>query len=411
MKKLIAVFSLILALCLCMGTLAVAEGNIKFYGKIVEYTSGEPTCEKLQEVLADKYTIDCLQVDWGNLEQVIRTGIASNEPCDVYNYWPMYLRPFVDSGMCLDLTPYLDADNGAWRSTLDPDMLKLGEFDGKVWGIPTTANFSCLLANAEIFRAAGVEVPEGTFWAWEDFLAACEKIKAAGAFPMANPVDNSKSDWMWKNGYMSLASDVGKLEAVVNGEVSCEDEIFVKALTLTKECYDKEYMYPGEGAVTLTTDEARAAFAQGKVALCAEVAAGVGSVVDTLGFECVVVPWPSMGNTNMVTGGGDGLFIPSNVKNPDAAVEVLKAYMSLEVQQINGDHGFIVATNGVTSESPVISRLMELKGFCTGVDFKSLDAKLNEYCSNQVLAELVLGGGVEDVVDQMEKLREKAIEA
>ncbi|WP_343246976.1 ABC transporter substrate-binding protein [Diplocloster hominis] len=379
--------------------------DIKFYGKIVEYSSGEESCEKLEELMADQYNIESLQVDWGNLAQVIRTGVASNEPCDIYNYWPMYIRTFSDSDMCLDLTPYLDADGGAWRNTFDENMLSIGTVDGKTYAVPTTPNFACLIANKELFEEAGVALPEGTYWSWEDFQKACEGLKAKGIFPVSNPTDNQKGPWMWGNGLMSLAKDAGKLEAVANGEVECSDPVFEKALTNTKELYDKEYMYPGEGAVTLTTDESRAGFSQGKAAMCAEVAAGIGSVIESLPFEAVIVPWPSMGSENVVTGGSDGLFIPANVKDPDAAVEVLKTYTSPEVQQINADHGFVVSVKGTASDDPVVDKLSEFTFAVCTKEIKGLGPAMEEYYVNQSLAELVLGGGVSSVMDNLEEIR------
>lgn len=60
--------------------------DIDFYGKIVEYTAGPAACEKLQELVDGQYNIEALQVDWANLDTVIRTGISSGEPCDIYQY-------------------------------------------------------------------------------------------------------------------------------------------------------------------------------------------------------------------------------------------------------------------------------------------------------------------------------------
>ncbi|MDR1801947.1 MAG: extracellular solute-binding protein [Lachnospiraceae bacterium] len=384
-----------------------AKKDIKFYGKIVEYSSGEATCLKLEELLADKYNIESLQVDWGNLEQVIRTGIGGGEPCDIYNYWPQYLSTFTDSGMALDLTPYMDADGGAWRDSFDANLLGLATYDGKIYGVPTTPNFSCLVANVDLFKEAGVDVPEGTYWSWDDFLAACEAFKAKDIFPWSNPSDNQKANWIFGNGIMGLAKDEGKVEAVANGEVPCTDPIFEKAFTLTKELYDKGYMYPGEGAVTLTTDESRAAFAQGKVALSSEVAAGIGAVIETLDFEAAIVPWPSMGKETTVTGGADGLFIPSNVKDPDAAVEVLKTYTSPEVQQINADYGFVVAVKGTTSDDPIVTKLSDFGFAVCAQEIASLDAVMTDYYRNQALSDLVLGDGVQATMDKMEEIRQQ----
>ena len=390
-------------------TAAPAEvKNIKFYAKIVEYESGEPSCELLQELLADKYNIEALQVDWGNLDQVIRTGISGGEPCDIYDYWPQVVSQFQKDDMVLDLTPYLDADGGAWRDTFDPSLLDLGTIGGKVYGLPTTPNFPTIVANKDLFDEAGVAIPEGTYWAWDDFLDACSKLKAAGISPFALPTDNLKGNWTFRNGLLSMAKDSGQIDAIANGEVPLTDSIVEKALTLNKELYDNGYMYPGEGAVTLTTDEARAAFAQGKVAMQAENSAGLSGAMAALPFVPVVVAWPAMGSSNSVQGGADGLFIPANVKDPDAAVEVMKVYTSAEVQQINSDYGFIVSVKGTTSSDPIVAKLSEFTGGVCGTEIMGFDPELDDFIYNQLLAELILGGGIEATMDKMEALRAAA---
>ena len=384
--------------------------DILFYGKIVEYSSGEPTCEKLEEIMADKYNIESLQVDWGNLEQVIRTGIASGDPCDIYNYWPKYIETLANDGLCLDLTPYLDADGGAWRNTFNPEMLKLGEVDGKIYAVPTTPNFIIALANKELFDQAGVDLPENGYWAWDDFLSDCEKFLAAGIFPMAVPTDNQKSNTIWESGVYALAQDAGLIEEIKNNEVPYTHEIFEEAFTRTKDLYDNEYLYPGEGAVSLTSDESRAAFAQGKVAICVDLAAGASGVVNSLDFETVIIPMPSMGSQTVGELNSDGLFIPANVKDVDAAIEVLKAYTSPEVQIINCEHGFAVATAGLEPDDPTAQQLIEIASNVTDVGSdQMLSSELTDYKANQVLAEIVLGGGVESAMEILEGLRQEAL--
>jgi ABC-type glycerol-3-phosphate transport system substrate-binding protein len=304
-------------------TASLAEKpTVKFYGKIVEYSSGEPITAALTEALKDRYKVECLQVDWGNLDQVIRTGIASGQPCDIYNYWTQSMNSYIQDGMALDLASYLDANNGEWRKTFNSNLLKIAEFDGKVYNIPITSNFPTLLVNVDLFKQAGIEVPQK--WTWDEFLSVCKRLKDQGIFPFANPNDNQKQDWLFSNGVLSLGKDKGLLEDLAAGKVPCTDPLFREALNKTKDLYDKGYMYPGEGAVSLTTDESRAAFSQGKVAISAELAAGIVSVIAAAPFEITVVEWPSMGSESVTMGGCDGLFIPSNVANPDAAVAVIK---------------------------------------------------------------------------------------
>ena len=377
--------------------------DIKFYGKIVEYASGEEICAALTQSLADQYNVEALQVDWGNLDQVIRTGIASGEPCDIYNYWPQYMKPYVDDGMALDLTPYLDANDGEWRSWFSENLLSIAEYDGKIYNIPITSNFSTILANKALFDEAGIEVPKS--WTWDAFVSVCEQFKDYGVFPFANPTDNQKQDWVFSNGILSLGNDQGILEDLAAGKIACTEDIFATALANTKNLYDSKFMYPGEGAVSLTTDESRAAFYQGKVAFIAEVAAGSLSVVNDAPFEVVTIEWPSMGSQSRTMGGCDGLFIPSNVKDPDAAAAVLKEYTTAAIQQINVDKGYAIAINTVEVNDKALQGIMAASANVYPYEFKSISTELNDYVISQMLAELVLGKGAEECMQAMEDLR------
>lgn len=419
MKKRIPAFAfLFVCACLlftaCQGKDRSAETapsaekpTVKFYGKIVEYSSGEPITAALTEALKDKYKVECLQVDWGNLDQVIRTGIASGQPCDIYDYWPQGMNPYVQEGMALDLTPYLDENNGEWRKTFNQNLLKIAEFNGKVYNIPITPNFPTIVANVDLLKQAGIEVPKK--WTWNEFLNICKTLKDKGIFPFANPIDNQKQDWLFCNGVLSLGKDRGLLEDLAAGKVPCTDPLFREALDKTKGLYDNGYMYPGEGAVSLTTDESRAAFSQGKVAFSAEVAAGILSVIAAAPFETTVVEWPAMGSESVVMGGCDGLFIPSNAADPKAAVAVLKEYTSAKIQQINIDNGFAVAIDTVTVEDETLKSIMAGSSNVYPYEFKGISPELNDYVRSQLLAELVLGSGAETCIRQMETLRQGAL--
>jgi ABC-type glycerol-3-phosphate transport system substrate-binding protein len=317
------------------------------------------------------------------------------------------MKPYVDDGMALDLTPYLDADNGDWRSWFNENLLSIAEFDGKIYNVPVTSNFPTLLANKELFEAAGIAVPE--HWTWDEFMAVCKQFKDYGVFPFANPTDNQKQDWIFSNGVLSMGKDQGMLEDLAAGKVACTEDIFKTALENTKALFDNEYMYPGEGAVSLTTDESRAAFYQGKVAFTAEVAAGCLSVVDEAPFDVVVIEWPSMGSQSVTMGGCDGLFIPANVADPDAAAAVLKEYTSAPIQQINVDNGYSVAIDTVDVTNEALKGVMAASANVYPYEFKSLTPELNDYVISQMLAELVLGDdGVDTCMKAMEDLRQSA---
>ncbi|MEI8200171.1 MAG: extracellular solute-binding protein [Eubacteriales bacterium] len=384
-------------------TTAGEKKNIKFYGKIVEYTGGPEACDKMQEILKDKYNIESLQVDWGNLEKVIRTGIASGQPCDVYEYWTQAIKPFAVDGMALDLTPYLEADGGAWKNTLNQAGLSSATIDGKTYAVPITSNFSLFLANKDLLDANGITIPEN--WTWDQFLTFCQQCQDKGIFPIGHNSDNRQGDWFIRNGLLSAAVSAGKEVAMQNGEIPATDAIFTDVLTNVKNIYDAGYVYPGEGAVTVKLDEVKAAFYQGKTALMSSVSAGAAATAAEAPFKTVVIPWPSMGKTNAVLGGCDGLFIPSNVADPEAAVEVLKTYTSAEVQSIMAEGGIPVANTQVVASNPITQKAIDISSAVYPFEFISLNTKLNEYSFNTSLSDLILNGGVKTVQDTYEQLR------
>ena len=92
---------------------------------------------------------------------------------------PRRERDMWDAGYLLDLTPYLDADP-AWKALLDPNVLGTTTTDGKIWALSGEVSPLPTIWNTRILEEAGVTAVPAT---WDELLAACEAIKAAGKLP------------------------------------------------------------------------------------------------------------------------------------------------------------------------------------------------------------------------------------
>lgn len=381
--------------------------KITFYGKIVEYTSGEPMVAELQNELKDKYDIEAIQVDWGNLEKVIKTGIASGSPADVYQFWPGAMKTFVDANQALDLTPYLEANGGEWKNTFNQTLLDMGKFNGKYYNVPLDSNFSVLYINKAIFDKAGVAVPSA--WSWDEFLTASQTIKdKTGVYPFG--ISKDLQAWLYRNGVLSLGKDAGKLEDLNAGKVPATDPVFEKPLQNIKDLYDKDLWYPHQGAITIGRDEVKAAFYQGKIAMLAEVSANAKDIItNAKDFQAVAIEWPHMGSADVFLGGADGLFIPANAENKDAAVEVLKTYLGEQVQKINADMGYATANAKLDITDPLIKSIAAMATNIYPNEFVNLSAKITDYINNQIIPDYVLGGKkAADVLGKMDDLRKEA---
>ena len=375
--------------------------NLKFYGKIIEYTSGEKMVTEMQSQLKNQYNIESIQVDWGNLDKAIRTGIASGEPCDVYCYPSGQMTNFKD--MAADLTPYLTANNGAWKNTFPEAALSSGVVDGKNLSIPFETNFPTILANKDILDKAGVTVPET--WTFEQFNEACKKIKAIGVFPFANATDLGRSSWTYRNAILSVTKRNGKYEDMINHKLPGTDDSWKTALTGIKGLYDSKYMYPGDGAVTVKNDEIKAAFSQGKVAMMGEIAAGAKQTSKGFTSKTVILPWPSVGSKGAINGSINGFFIPKNSKHIADAVKALQTFTNEKVQAIHATDGYIPVNVNVKVTDPFVQTLVKNSSQMVGQEENY--TTLADYGANKLMAELILGGGVNKVQTDLEKMRQE----
>lgn len=376
--------------------------TVKFYGKVIEYTSGPKMTDALSEKLKGKYNVDAIQVDWANLDKVVRTGIASGDPCDIYYYSPQsILANFPD--MAVDLKPYLDKDP-EWKAQFnEADLAACTTADGRIIGIPWESNLSVVLANKGELEKLGITIPES--WTYEEFMKVCQKIQDAGLFPFANAVDNNRGDWIFRNAMLSEVCTAGTYEEFTKGEVSYLGEEAKRALENSKALYDKGFMYPGEGAVTAKNDEIKAAFYQGKLLMMPEIAAGAKATAVEADFEVVAVPWPSSNTEDAVLGGLGALFIPQNCSDIDAAVDVLKAYTSDDIMKIHAEEGYIPVNTKVEITDPFVKSVVAQAATLKAPEDPAT-AEMNEYKANQLMPDLILNGGVQTAADALEALRQ-----
>jgi len=370
---------------------------LKFYGKCIEYTSGPMMTDAMEAALADKYDIESIQIDWANWDTVVRTGLAGNEPCNVYQIASHSFTQYAD--MAEDLTPYLDA-NPEFKACFE-GVLAAHSVNGKVVALPWESNFTVVIGNKEALEAAGITIPDA--WTYTEFMAACETIKAAGKFPFANATDLNRGDWLVRNALLSEYKSAGKSADYAAGNISWDDPEVVNALTNVKALYDNGYMYPGEGAVTVKSDEVKAAFYQGDVLMITEIAAGAAQTCAGItDFTPVLIPFPSSAAEGAVLGSTNCLFIPANSNNKDAAWEAIMTFLSEDIQAIHAAEGYIPANANVPLDDPFV--LDVIAQASTLASEPAFSAERTDYNANSMTADLILNGGIEAVIESFKSL-------
>lgn len=109
-------------------------------------------------------------------KNAIRNFLTADPPDLATWFAANRMRPFVEAGLFADISDLWVSEGltEAMASSL-PSMT----IDGKQWGIPYTFYQWGIYYNRDAYAAAGVEVPGPEGVTWEQFLANCEKFKAA----------------------------------------------------------------------------------------------------------------------------------------------------------------------------------------------------------------------------------------
>src|SRR5690606_27484980 len=95
---------------------------------------------------------------------------------------PLVAR-YVDAGLLAPLEPFFE------RAELDdflPTVIAQGTVGEHLYAVGAFESAAVLYYDRAMLAAADVEPPaDGSTWTWEEFLAACAALRAAGTEPVA----------------------------------------------------------------------------------------------------------------------------------------------------------------------------------------------------------------------------------
>ena len=142
--------------------------------------------------------------------QKIKLLISSGDlPDIVFNGGNNITELAAKSGKVADLTPYFEED-AEWKALFDDTSLEFNTVEGKIYGVPVSKEISYIYYNKELFKQAGIDAPEVACASWDEFFAACDKLKEAGITPVG--MDSADSGWLtnlWMSALIGTAGDAG----------------------------------------------------------------------------------------------------------------------------------------------------------------------------------------------------------
>lgn len=230
--------------------------------------------------------------------------------------------------------------------------------DGKLYAVPQGVQTAQVYYNKTIFAEHGLSVPT----TWDEFLAACQTLKAAGVTPIAMPggvaAQTSLAGEVFGNARRGADAFATRFVA---GETDLTDPDNVAAIQLVADLQP----YLNDNVTSVTLDEAVTLFATGQAAMFASgtwQVAGFANLGTKLEYGTFNAPanadWPSKEVTVAYADGGWALSKRS--EHPDQASALINWLASAEFADLYADAmGTIPARDGVTIENEQVAEMYQ----------------------------------------------------
>jgi multiple sugar transport system substrate-binding protein len=351
-----------------------------------------------------------IKVKWNNFDHegyksAIRNFLTADAPDVAAWYAGNRMAPFVKAGL-------FEPVDDVWESAGFNDQLKSAAasmtIDGKKWGVPYTYYQWGIYYNKEAYKKAGAEVPK----TWAEFVANCEKFKAAGIDCLTT---GTKALWPGAGifDYMNLRTNGYEFHMdLANGKVAWTDAK-VKA---TFAEWAKIVPYITANHAAIDWQDAAALLSQGKAAnyVMGNFAVATfkdgGMTNDTLGF--MVFPEITPGIPRAEEAPTDTFHIPSGAKNKEDAKKFLAYLGSAEAQtKMNATLGQLPVNNTATvGDDPFIR---------AGFEMLSTAYALAQFFDRDAPADMAKAGmegfqefmvkpeNVDAILERLEKVRAK----
>lgn len=270
-----------------------------------------------------------VKVETGKLTTMLQSGVT---PPDVIliNAGPGRVKTLSDVNLIKPLNDLYTKNH--WKDQLRPAAYNFVAGDDKIFEMPHTLDAIMAFYNKDIFEKNGVKVPTTK----DEFIAALEKLKAAGVTPITVGARNGYAiGWIFSNIMESVAGREA-VENLIYGNGKWNDPGIVKAAE-TMEDWVKKGFIPKE-AVTLTQADSKFAHLSKKAAIEFDGTYLISDIADQkLEDSVAAFTLPSFidGKKTSPTGGiGLTWVIPTKAEDQDLAEVWLNFVLSKEFSSI-----------------------------------------------------------------------------
>lgn len=315
-----ALITALIAVAMVIGSTSIAQTTLRFTiwsGNQAHLDMLNGFAESFREIRPD-VTVQLDIVPFGDYVQKITLQLAGGNPPDLGWLAEAAAPTFVDAGVLADLGPALRSDPDYDFADFSTRALGLWVKDDAVYGVPFSTSPSFIYYNADMFAAAGLEMPDVLAargeWTWEAFRAASKAIAdttPAGTYGFEQTDGEGYGARIWNSITPFLRSFGGEAwdasdECMLTAPESVEAMAFYHDMIFV----DRSIVPPGE----------RADFFSGQSGMTMTQLSRAASLVGAT-FEWGIAPIPTGPAGSVAVIGQAGVVVFNNARNRDVAIE------------------------------------------------------------------------------------------
>jgi len=295
---------------------------------------------------------------WASYWDKLSTQVAGNNAPDIVQMDEQYIRDYSRKGILADLSK-LPIDTSKFAKGL----VATGTISDKVTALCAGVNALSIVANPDLFKTAGVELPDDKTWTWDKMQSVAAELTTklgTGKYGINGALfgDSTARAWMFQHG-KSLFTDTGF------GWEPADMQPYLELMVKFRD--SKAIPSAAEVAQDYTTALAQQMFGTGKTAMVLTWSNQIAAHQAATGKDLKVMRLPSVDGTakgaSLWYKSGQYQSITAKSKNQVAAAKFLDYYFN------NADAGKVMlAERGLPPNTDVLAAI---KGSLGNADQKA----------------------------------------
>lgn len=241
---------------------------------------------KMFEEKYPKIKIEPIYTSWTGYLEKLTTLSAGNELPDVYRLRIQDLPLWSSKGQIADLKK-ISTINGL--KGMDKSAIDVGMIDNELYGACTGVNALAFAYDEDMFKQAGVSIPDDAKWTWNDFEKICNTIyNKLNIWGTGNFAQEQFEIYAREKSEMLYAADLKS--------VGFSPKSFEEFMTICLRLQASGGMEPLKVALETQSNEEASSYAKGQSAMRPIWSNKVVSVAKTKGKDSKLLMFPGPGN-------------------------------------------------------------------------------------------------------------------